>query len=47
MNETLTPADLLDDPATREADACAVEDFAFQGQPLDPAIAARVRARSR
>jgi hypothetical protein len=46
MNHTLPLPDLLDDPATREADAQAVMERLNSGRPLDPAIAARVRARS-
>lgn len=46
MNQTLTLPDLIDDPAIREADAQAVMDRLNSGTPLDPAIAARVRARS-
>ena len=36
----------LDDPVLREADHEAVLAHAFFQQPLDPAIAARVRERS-
>lgn len=46
MNDTITLPDLLDDPATREADAQAVMDRLISGQPLDSVVAARVRARS-
>lgn len=44
MNDA--PSDLLDDPATREADAMAVMDQVISGKPLDPAVARRVRERS-
>lgn len=47
MNHTPTISpDLLDDPLTRESDAQAIMDHYISGKPLDPAIAARVRARS-
>ena len=46
MNETLNLPDLLDDPATFAADMQAVQHFSETGEPLDPAIVARVRARS-
>jgi hypothetical protein len=42
----LTLPDLLDDPATEEADHKAVWECAANGTKLDPEIAARVRARS-
>lgn len=47
MNDTISPPlDLLDDPATRAEDAQAVWEKFRTGQPLDPSVAARVRARS-
>lgn len=46
MHDAPPTIDLLDDPATLEADHRAVQDFAANGTPLDPAVAARVRARS-
>lgn len=46
MNETPAITDLLDDPATIQADMQAVQDFAAKGTPIDPAIRARVRARA-
>jgi hypothetical protein len=46
MDQTPMPLELLDDPATCAADAQAIEDFVEKGRPLDPAIAARVRARA-
>jgi len=46
MNENPTSHDLLDDPAIQEADAQAVQDYIVTGKPVDPAVAARVRARS-
>jgi hypothetical protein len=47
MSDTLTiPTNLFDDPSTREADAQAVMEHYLCGKPLDPVIAARVRARS-
>ena len=39
-------SDLLNDPATREADAEAVMDQFISGKPLDPIVASRVRERS-
>jgi hypothetical protein len=45
MNNLPLP-DLLDDPATEEADRKAVWACAANGTKVDPEIAARVRARS-
>jgi hypothetical protein len=46
MNETTTTIDLLDDPATIEADGQAVQDFVAKGIPVSPEVRARVRARA-
>jgi hypothetical protein len=47
MNDVLkNPADLLNDPATREADAETVMDHFVNGTSLDPAVAERVHARA-
>jgi hypothetical protein len=46
MNQNLTLPDLLDDPAIEEADGQAVQRFLETGEPVDSAVAARVRARS-
>lgn len=46
MNETTTLPDLLDDAEIREADHRAVQRFAETGEPVDPAVAARVCARA-
>jgi hypothetical protein len=46
MNETAPSIDLLDDPATIEADGQAVQDFVAKGIPVSPEVRARVRARA-
>lgn len=46
MNDLPDLPDLLDDPATREADAQAVMDRLTSGKPIDSSVAARVRERS-
>ena len=46
MNDTSTPIDLLDDPATIAADHQAVQEFAEKGTPIDPTALARIRARA-
>ena len=47
MSTTMnTTPDLLNHPATHEADAEAVMDQVLSGIPLDPVVAARVRKRS-
>ena len=45
-NTSIIPDEILDDPAIRDADAQAVMDHYISGKYLDPAIIARVRARS-
>jgi hypothetical protein len=46
MNENTNVPNFLDDPAIEEADAQAVQRFLETGEPVDSAVAARVRARS-
>jgi hypothetical protein len=46
MNDTPTTIDLLEDPATVEADHRAVQRFLETGIPVDPAVRDRVRARA-
>ncbi len=38
--------DPLDDPFLRESDSQAVQNFVDKGQPIDPAVRARIRARA-
>jgi hypothetical protein len=44
MNDALTLPDLLDDPATRDADAQAVMDRLISGKALDSAVTWRARS---
>jgi hypothetical protein len=46
MNEAAPTIDLLDDPATIEADGQAVQNFVAKGIPVSPEVRARVRARA-
>jgi hypothetical protein len=46
MSETTTTIDLLDDPATIEADNQAVDNFVAKGIPVSAEVRARVRGRA-
>ena len=46
IQDTPNTMDLLDDPATIEADSRAVQDFAANGIPVSDDVRARVRARA-
>lgn len=47
MNDTANiPSDVLDDPDLEKADGDHVMSCVASGDPIDPVVAARVRARS-
>ena len=45
MSETITPPDLLDDPALTEADMKSVWESVAAGKPVDKEVAARIWSR--